>query len=56
MPTRASIERLHEQDREATLTDRADQLAKLWDKDAVRFPMECPAEIGAAMIYADDKR
>ena len=53
---RAAIERLHEQDREATLTDSADQLAKLWDKDAVRFPMERPAEIGAAVIYADDKR
>jgi hypothetical protein len=44
------------QDREATLSDSADQLAKLWDKDAVRFPMGRPAEIGAAVIYADDKR
>lgn len=50
------IERLHEQDKEATLSDSADQLAKLWDKDAVRFPMDRPAEIGAAVIYADDKR
>jgi ketosteroid isomerase-like protein len=53
---RAAIERLHEQDREATLSDSADQLAKLWDNDAVRLPVESPAEIGAAVIYADDKR
>src|SRR5215468_9953979 len=50
------IERLHEQDKEATLSDSADQLAKLWDKDAVRFLVNRPAEIGAAVIYADDKR
>jgi ketosteroid isomerase-like protein len=49
------IERLHEQDRDATLSDSADQLAKLWDKDAVRFHMTRPAEIGAAVIDADDK-
>jgi len=53
---RAAIERLHEQDKEATLSDSADQLAKLWDKDAVRFSIGRPAEIGAAVIYADDKR
>ena len=53
---RAAIERLHEEDREATLSDSADQLVKLWDKDAVRFPAGRPAEIGAAVIYADDKR
>ena len=51
-----AIERLHEQDKEATLADSADQLAKLWDKDAVRFSIGRPAEIGAAVIYADDKR
>src|SRR5215469_17165418 len=34
---RAAIERLHQEDKEATLADSADQLAKLWDKDAVRF-------------------
>jgi ketosteroid isomerase-like protein len=50
------IERLHQQDKEATLSDSADQLAKLWDKDAVRLLAERPAEIGAATIYADDKR
>ena len=53
---RAAIERLHEEDRKATLSDSADELAKLWDKDAVRFPAERPAEMGAAVIYADDKR
>jgi len=37
------IERLHEQDKEATLSDSADQLAKLWDRDAVRFPAGRPA-------------
>ena len=50
------IERLHQQDKEATLSDSADQLAKLWDKDAVRLLAGLPAEIGAATIYADDKR
>ena len=53
---RAAIERLHEEDKQATLSDSADQLAKLWDKDAVRFSAGRPAEIGAAVIYADDKR
>src|SRR5262245_4371319 len=52
----AGIERLHEQDKEATLSDSADQLAKLWDRDAVRFLVNRPAEIGAAVIYADDKQ
>lgn len=52
----SGIERLHEQDKEATLADSADQLAKLWDKDAVRFQTTRPAEIGAAVIYADDKQ
>ena len=52
---RAAIERLHEVDMEATLSDKADQLAKLWDKDAVRLSVGRPAEIGAAVIYAHDK-
>ena len=50
------IQRLHEQDKEATLSDSADQLAKLWDKEAIRFPADRPAEIGAAVIDADDKQ
>ena len=50
------IERLHEQDKEATLADSADQLAKLWDKEAIRFLPDRPAEIGAAVIYVHDKQ
>lgn len=50
------IERLHRQDSIATLSDNADQLAKLWDKDGVRFPAGRLAEIGASVIYADDKK
>jgi ketosteroid isomerase-like protein len=53
---RRAIERLHEQDIAATLTDDADQLAKLWDEDAVRLQPGSPAEIGKATIYANDKR
>ncbi len=34
---RAGIERLHQQDAAATLSDKADELAKLWDNDAVRI-------------------
>ena len=34
---RAGIERLHQQDMVATLSDKADELAKLWDNDAVRL-------------------
>ena len=34
----AGIERLHQQDAAATLSDKADELAKLWDNDAVRIP------------------
>ena len=52
----AGIQRLHAQDSVATLSDDADQLAKLWDKDAVRFPPGHPAEVSAAVIYADDKQ
>jgi len=53
---RAAIERLHALDVETTLTDKADELAKLWDRDAVRLSAGRPAEIGKAVIYADDKR
>lgn len=53
---RTAIERLHEQDVTATLTDDADQLAKLWDQDAVRLQSGSPAEVGKATIYANDKR
>jgi ketosteroid isomerase-like protein len=41
---------------EATLSDQADELAKLWDSHAVRIEPGHPVEIGRAVIYADDKR
>ena len=53
---RIAIERLHEQDIAATLTDNADQLANLWDQDAVRLQSGSPAEVGKATIYTNDKR
>ena len=53
---RAAIERLHQQDVEATLSDKADDLAKLWDSEAVRLQAGGAAEIGLAAIYANDKR
>src|SRR5215510_551677 len=53
---RAGIERLHQQDITATLSDKADQLANLWDKDAVRIQPGRPAEVSKAVIVADDKR
>ena|SRR5436190_8398725 len=34
---RAGIEQLHQLDVEATLSDKADELAKLWDSEAVRI-------------------
>ena len=53
---RQAIERLHQLDVEATLTDSADELAKLWDKDAVRLQAGGPDEVGKAQIYIDDER
>jgi ketosteroid isomerase-like protein len=53
---RIGIERLHQQDVEATLSDKADELAKLWDGEAVRIQPGRPAEVGKAEIYANDKR
>src|SRR5262250_1926565 len=53
---RAGIERLHQQDIAATFSDKADELAKLWDSDAVRIQPGRPAEVGKAVIYANDKR
>jgi ketosteroid isomerase-like protein len=53
---RMAIERLHQRDVEATLSGKADDLAKLWDSEAVRIEPGRPAEIGKAVIYADDKR
>src|SRR5262249_39250717 len=51
----AGIERLHQQDAAATLSDKADELANLWDNDAVRIQPGRPAEVGKAVIYANDK-
>ena len=53
---RAGIERLHQQDIAATLSDKADQLANLWDDDAVRIQPGRPAEVSKAVIVADDKQ
>src|SRR6059058_6365802 len=53
---RIAIERLHRQDVEATLSDKADELAKLWDSEAVRIQPGRPAEVGKPEIYANDKR
>jgi ketosteroid isomerase-like protein len=53
---RAGIERLHQEDIEATLSDKADQLEKLWDSEAVRLQAGSQAEVGRATIYANDKR
>jgi hypothetical protein len=53
---RTAIERRHQLDVETTLSDKADELAKLWDVDAVRIQPDVPAEIGKAVIYANDKR
>jgi len=52
---REGIERLHRLDVETTLSDNADELFKLWDRDAVRL-QPGPAEVGRAVIYNDDKR
>ncbi|HEY6129258.1 MAG TPA: hypothetical protein VIW23_13855 [Candidatus Acidoferrum sp.] len=53
---RIAIERLHRLDVEATLTDSADELSKLWDKDAVRLQPGQPPEVTKIVIYSDDKR
>ena len=53
---RIAIERLHQQDVVATLSDDADKLAKLWDEEAVRLQAGAPPEVGKATIYSNDKR
>jgi len=53
---RVAIERLHQQDVQATLSGKAEDFGTLWDKDAVRLLPGSPAEIGRAVIYASDKR
>lgn len=51
---RAAIERLHEADVAATLSQDPDQLEGLWDANAVRLEAGSPAEIGRQTIHADD--
>jgi ketosteroid isomerase-like protein len=53
---RKGIEQLLRQDREATLSDKADELEKLWDPEAVRIRPGRPAEVGRQAIYDNDKR
>ena len=53
---RKAIERLHQQDIAATLTDDADQLAALWDEEAVRLQSGSLPEVGKATIFSNDKR
>ena len=52
---RHRIEQLHQLDVDATLSDKADELAKLWDSDAVRIQPGRAAEVGKSVIYANDK-
>jgi len=53
---REGIEALHKLDVETTLSGKADDLAKLWDRDAVRLLPDSPAEVDKAAIYATDQR
>src|SRR5207237_1769407 len=53
---RIGIEQLHQLDVEATLSDKADELAKLWDSEAARIQPGRVAEVGKPEIYANDKR
>src|SRR5579863_3486755 len=52
---RAGIEDLRRLDIQTTLTDKADELTKLWDNDAVRMQPGVPAEVTKAVIYENDK-
>jgi len=52
---RAAIERLRQLDVAATLSGRADDLAKLWDADAVRLGPAGPAEVGRDVITGHDR-
>src|SRR5438045_4366650 len=54
--TPIGIEQLHQLDVESTLSDKADELAKLWDSEAVRIEPGRAAEVGKPEIYANDKR
>jgi hypothetical protein len=53
---RQGIAALHKLDVEMTVSGKADDLRKLWDKDAVRLLPNSPPEVGKTAIYATDKR
>jgi len=53
---RAGIEQLHQLDRIASLSDKADELEKLWDPEGVRIQPGRPAEVGQQVIFDNDKR
>ena len=52
---RSGIEQLHQQDKDATLSNKADELRTLWDPEAVRIQPGRPAEVGRQVIYDNDK-
>jgi uncharacterized protein (TIGR02246 family) len=52
----AGIEKLHQQDIAATLSDEPSALAELWSDDAVRLEPGKQAEIGKPAIRAADER
>src|SRR5438045_8538296 len=54
--TRIGIEQLHQLDVEATLSDKADELDKLWDSEEVRIETGRAGEDGKPEIYENDKR
>jgi ketosteroid isomerase-like protein len=51
-----AIEKLHRADIAATLAADPSQLATLWDDNAVRLEPGGPAEVGKAVIVANDKK
>src|SRR6266699_1067076 len=51
---RAAIEQLHQLDKNASLSDKADELEKLWDPEGVRIQPGRPAEVGRQVIYDND--
>src|SRR5438067_12833190 len=53
---RIGIGQLHQLDVEVTLSDKADELAKLWDSEAVRIQPGRAGDGGKPEISAYDKR
>src|SRR5262245_26921632 len=52
----AAIERLHEQDRAATISGDAEALRALWTSEAYIGEPGAPPDIGLAAIHAEDAR